>query len=59
LLHSVYCAEYEHTSKILLTGGKNYVPLYTVQYLPKELKKKGFPIPMRTAVWRTYDHKWF
>jgi len=40
LLYAVYCAEYEHTSKILLTGGKNYVPLYTVKYLPTEIKKK-------------------
>jgi hypothetical protein len=41
LLHADYCAEYEYTSKILLSRGKKLVPLYTVEIYTKKKIEKG------------------
>jgi len=49
MLHADYCAQYEYTSKILMSRGKNIVPLYIVQFYTKKLKK-GVPMNVWTAV---------
>jgi len=53
LLHAFYCEQNEHTSKILLSRGKKFVPIYSVQLYTKR-KHKWISIPMRTAKYRTF-----